>query len=112
MLSAKTIYLAGPDVFKPNYSTIRDQIKAQCSAAGFIPLSPADDETIIGVAGELSNQIYLQNIRYIETADIVMANVQNFRGHEPDSGTVFEIGYAIGRGKAVWCYNVPEISLR
>lgn len=41
-----------------------------------------------------------------------MANIQNFRGHEPDSGTVFEIGYAIGRGKAVWCYNVPEISLQ
>src|SRR5437899_7416599 len=40
-----------------------------------------------------------------------MANVENFRGHEPDSGTVFEIGYAIGRGKVVWCYNVPSISL-
>ena len=39
------------------------------------------------------------------------SNVQDFRGHELDSGTVFEIDYAIGRSKAVWCYNVPTISL-
>lgn len=111
MTKTKTIYLAGPDVFKPDFAAIRDQLKALCRASGFIPLSPADGDPIECDASELSRQIYLQNICHIDNADIVMANVENFRGHEPDSGTVFEIGYAIGRGKAVWCYNVPTINL-
>lgn len=111
MTPTKTIYLAGPDVFKPDFVTIRDRLKTLCRTNGFIPLSPADGDPIDCDASDLSRQIYLQNIRHIEAADIVMANVQDFRGHEPDSGTVFEIGYAIGRGKAVWCYNVPAISL-
>ncbi|MGV8898726.1 MAG: nucleoside 2-deoxyribosyltransferase [Burkholderiaceae bacterium] len=77
----------------------------------FIPLSPADGDPIDCAASELSQRIYLQNFGHIDAADIVMANVQDFRGHEPHSGTVFDIGYAIGRGKAVWCYNVPTSSL-
>lgn len=111
MTLTKTIYLAGPDIFKPDFVVILDQLKMLCRIAGFIPLSPADGDPIDCAASELSHRIYLQNIGHIDAADIVMANVQNFRGHEPDSGTVFEIGYAIGRGKAVWCYNVPALSL-
>lgn len=111
MQPTKTIYLAGPDVFKPDFVMIRDRLKALCRTAGFHPLSPADGELIECDAADLSHRIYLQNIGHIDAADIVMANVQNFRGHEPDSGTVFEIGYAIGRGKTVWCYNVPTLSL-
>lgn len=107
----KKIYLAGPDVFKPDFETIRDQLKSWCSIEGFHPLSPADGTPIDCDVSDLSRQIYLQNIRYIDAADIVMANVESFRGYEPDSGTVFEIGYAIGRGKDVWCYNVPKRSL-
>jgi nucleoside 2-deoxyribosyltransferase len=41
----------------------------------------------------------------------VLANVADFRGYEPDSGTCFEIGYAIARGKDVWCYHVPAVPL-
>ncbi len=110
-LRPKTIYLAGPDVFKTDFVAIRDRLKSLCSAAGFIPLSPADGDPIDCHPSELSHQIYLQNVRLIDSADIVMANVEHFRGLEPDSGTVFEIGYAIGRGKLVWCYNVPKVSL-
>ena len=111
MVPTKIIYLAGPDVFKPNFINIRDSLKKLCRESGLIPLSPADGDPVECDTSELSSQIYLQNIRHIDAADIVMANIENFRGHEPDSGTVFEIGYAIGRGKAVWCYNVPAISL-
>ncbi len=110
-MNPKTIYLAGPDVFKPDFAAIRERLKTLCRAAGFVPLSPADGDPIECDASELSKQIYLQNIAHIDNADIVMANLENFRGYEPDSGTVFEIGYAIGRGKTVFCYNVPAISL-
>jgi nucleoside 2-deoxyribosyltransferase len=110
-MKPKTVYLAGPDVFRPDFAAIRERLKALCRAAGLAPLSPADGDPPACDPSELSRRIYLQNIEHIEHADIVMANLENFRGHEPDSGTVFEIGYAIGRGKQVFCYNVPTLSL-
>lgn len=33
-----------------------------------------------------------------------MANLNTFRGHEPDSGTCFEVGYAAALKKPVWGY--------
>ena len=33
-----------------------------------------------------------------------MANLNDFRGNEPDSGTVWEVAYAIGTGKKVVAY--------
>lgn len=43
-----------------------------------------------------------------------MANLNPFRGAEPDSGTVFEVGYAIALGKPVWGYldDARPIALR
>ena len=40
-------------------------------------------------------------------ADAVLANLDFFRGPEPDSGTCFEVGYAVARGKPVFGY-IPE----
>ena len=105
------VYAAGPDVFDPEYPAIKQRIKDACRAAGLVALCPADDE-ILGVDGlPLSQCIQEANLALIDRADVVMANVRNFRGLEPDSGTVFESGYARGKGKPVWCYNVPTSSL-
>ena len=57
MKPMKTIYLAGPDVFKPDFVTIRDRLKTLCRANGFIPLSPADGDPIDCDASDLSRQI-------------------------------------------------------
>ena len=37
----------------------------------------------------------------------MLANLDFFRGAEPDSGTCFEVGYAVARGKTVVGY-LPE----
>jgi len=42
----------------------------------------------------------------ISEADTVIANLNPFRGCEPDSGTCFEIGCAIALGKQVIAYLV------
>jgi len=41
----------------------------------------------------------------IADCDYVMANLSPFRGFEPDSGTVFEVGYATALGKKVVGYS-------
>ncbi len=105
------IYLAGPDVFQPDYAQYKARIKQWCAELGLTALCPGDDEVSGEDKAEMARRIYEINIALIESADYVVANVCNFRGHEPDSGTVFEIGYAVGRGKKVWCYNTPAQDL-
>ncbi len=92
----KKVYLAGPDVFFHDAALRAEQHKTLCLSHGFEPLHPADsiENTATG--------IYQANIQLIQQADAVLANLNAFRGAEPDSGTAFEVGYAIAR-------NIPVI---
>ena len=49
-------------------------------------------------------KIFENNIGFIDKCDILVANINNFRGWEPDSGTCFEIGYAYSKGKKLYCF--------
>ena len=45
---------------------------------------------------------------YIKQSDIVIANINAFRGKEADSGTIWECGYASALGKKVFGYMKKE----
>lgn len=111
MSAQPRIYMAGPDVFQPDYARHKARIKQWCAELGLVALCPGDDEVSGADKAEVARRIYEINIALIDSADYVVANVCDFRGHEPDSGTVFEIGYAVGRGKKVWGYNTPAQDL-
>lgn len=91
-------YLAGPDVFRPDALTWAAAARALCRDQGVEALIPLDGEAS-GAAG-----IYAQNIALIRAADVVLANLNAFRGAEPDSGTSFEVGYATALGRPVIGY--------
>lgn len=94
----KKIYLAGFDVFAPDAVRRGAQMKLMCAEKGFIGLYPFDNEA------ETAPAIFTGNCGLIDEADIVIANLNPFRGDEPDSGTCFEVGYAFAKGKAVYGY--------
>lgn len=94
----KTLYLAGPDVFYPDALPRAEKHKAICRLYDFEPLHPLDQQT------PLAKAIYRTNIALIKRADAVIANLCPFRGPEVDSGTAFEVGYAIALGKPVVGY--------
>jgi nucleoside 2-deoxyribosyltransferase len=101
----KKIYLAGPDVFEPNAVEMGENLKQLAEEYGFIGLFPLDN--IIPAKGtpqKTARAIRDANIKLLESADIVMANLNPFRGIEPDSGTVFEVGYAAALKKDIYCY--------
>jgi nucleoside 2-deoxyribosyltransferase len=101
----KKIYLAGPDVFDPDAIRVGEKLKQLASEYGFIGLFPLDNSiTTKGTPHEVARAIRDANIKLIESADIIMANLNPFRGIEPDSGTVFEVGFATALGKEVYCY--------
>lgn len=100
------IYLAGFDVFRPDAQAHGERLKAACTAHGFTGVYPLDGELPAGLSGRAAAQwIYESNVALIRQCDAVMANLNAFRGHEPDSGTAFEVGFAAALGKAVWAYT-------
>lgn len=94
----KKVYIAGPDVFAPNSIQIGEHHKSVLKQFGFEGLYPLDNQCTTSI------DIALGNYKLIDKCDFVIANVNSFRGFEPDSGTACEIGYAIAKGKKVYCY--------
>lgn len=108
----KRIYLAGFDVFRPDARQWGRTLQTLCNKYGFQGLYPLDNQAPRNLSGkELARWICQANLALINQADIVMANVNPFRGAEPDSGTVFEVGYATALGKPVWVYTEENRSL-
>ncbi|MDP5239337.1 nucleoside 2-deoxyribosyltransferase [Uliginosibacterium sp. 31-16] len=91
-------YLAGPDVFRPDALEWAAQARALCRRHGVEALVPLDGEALT------AEGIYFQNVAMIRAADGVLANLDAFRGAEPDSGTSFEVGFALALGKPVVGY--------
>lgn len=101
----KKIYLAGPDVFKSNAKKHLDELKALCAKYGYEGLSPLDNVPMKSSEPSMvAASIYVANLAMIDSADIVMANLNDWQG-EPDSGTSFEVGYARAKGKEIWTYR-------
>jgi nucleoside 2-deoxyribosyltransferase len=98
-------YLAGFDVFRTDALAHGERLKALCAQWGHQGLYPLDNAGPPGLSGpDLARWIFEANLALIRQADGVLANVNNFRGAEPDSGTAFEIGFAAALGKPVWAY--------
>lgn len=93
------VYFAGPDVFSRSYGAFKTMVVADCVELGLEPLFPGDE-----VTGTDPAAIFRDNLALIDRADVVVANLNPFRGTEPDSGTVFELGYAYARGKRLFGY--------
>jgi len=106
------IYLAGFDVFRKDAVEHGERLREACLRHGFVGLYPMDNKLPSALHGRaLAQWIYQANIELIKAADFVVANLNPFRGSEPDSGTSFEVGYAIALGKSVWAYIDDEKTL-
>jgi len=98
------IYLAGPDVFLPDAIEIGRRKAAICADHGVTGLYPLDN-TVDLAAGDASLSIFKGNEAMMDAADAIIANLTPFRGPSADAGTVYELGYAAGRGKFCLAYS-------
>ena len=97
------VYVAGPDVFSSHWDEFRQELSQYAVSRGITPIFPhskPDDSPA---------DIYQCNTSLIKQADAVIANLQCFRGSEPDSGTVFEVGFAVALGRPVWGFNAAGL---
>jgi nucleoside 2-deoxyribosyltransferase len=101
------IYIAGPDVFVRNPKEHGEQLKAVVAMYGIKGVFPMDP-----VITDLKNgdpesgyRIYKSDLQLVTECDAVVANMSPFRGPSMDTGTVFEMGLAVGQGKPVFGYS-------
>lgn len=103
-----TIYLAGPDVFAPD-ALKRLQDKAEQVSKKVTDskvLTPFDLEApVLDSKKEVGYKIRHNNLEMIRSCDVILANLNPFRGDEPDSGTVYEVAFATALGKKVVAYR-------
>lgn len=107
------IYLAGPDIFRPDHAAVFRDLKQLCAALGLEGVAPSDASIDLAGAAtgdEEAERIYQGNIALIRDCSGIVANLQPFRGLEPDAGTVFEVGFAVALGRPVVGYGVPADS--
>ena len=95
---ALRVYLAGPDIFRPDADGWAVAARQLLAAHGLQALIPIDGDQVS------ANGIYHANLEMIRSADAVLANLNAFRGVEPDSGTCFEVGFAAALDKPVIGY--------
>lgn len=101
----KKIYIAGPDVFEADSIEIGKSLVQMCQKYGYEGLYPLDNVVDFSQnKHKIAQDIFDANITMIQDADIIISNLNPFRGKEADSGTVFECGYAYGLGKEVYGY--------
>jgi len=111
--SVPRVYLAGPDVFRPDGAQVFAQLAAACTRLGLVAVPPSDGNLPAGFQGDddaRAQRIYADNIALIRGCHGVIANLAPFRGLEPDSGTVFEVGFAVALGLPVVAYGIPADS--
>ena len=102
------VYLAGPDVFRNNTTEHFTHLKELALKYNINALSPFDNEII----NSSSSEIFRANIGLINNVDVVIANINPFRGLCMDDGTAFEIAYAYSKGIPSYGYsNVNELTL-
>jgi nucleoside 2-deoxyribosyltransferase len=99
------LYFAGPDVFRPDVTRWAERVRTLCHELGHVALLPLDGEATTAAA------IFRNNLELLAEADAVIANLNPFRGAEPDSGACVEIGYALALGKPVLGYADSLASL-
>lgn len=99
-------YIAGFDVFRPDAVEWMEVQRELLRRYGIEGLFPLDNEATD------SAEIFRGNTGMIDRCDFVIANLNPFRGAEPDSGTAFEVGYACRAGKQVYGYLSDGRTLR
>lgn len=108
--SRPLVYLAGPDVFRPDATALGRRKKELCASLGLEALFPLDDLDLPTDLGdrpmdEQAAALFAACVELMDRCVAGLANLTPFRGPSADVGTVLELGYLTGQGKPVVGYT-------
>lgn len=98
-----SIYLAGPNVFKRNAIQDLTELKLIAKKYNQIGLAPLDNAVDMDDSN-VATKIFLGNVDLMDKCQVIIANLEPFRGPNVDDGTAFEIGYGFAKGKLIYGY--------
>ncbi len=103
------VYIAGPERYDADCAEQYARMKALCAENGLFAIVPTDEIPGIPAAntGDIYTDAYLIFLRqqqHVRDCDIILANLNDFHGWEPDSDTSFECGMAYQLGKKMFSY--------
>ena len=99
------LYLAGPDVFRPDAVEYAQTQRNLCEQYGFIGLHPMDNNIDLSESSmRTATKVYRGDINQIKACDLIIANCNAFRGALIDDGTAYELGYGNALGIPTYGY--------
>ncbi len=90
-----------------------EEIRALLDGSGWNPVFPVDllpDGTPMDISGVKTIQSHC--LAHLDACEAILAEVSPWYGHQPDAGTVFEIGYAAAKGLEVILWTDDPTPLR
>ena len=99
------VYLAGPGVFRPDAKLFGKMLQEKCARVGLQGCFPLDNE-FAGISPQQeAPAIYRSNVKLIDSAQAIIADISPFRGPNMDPGTAWEIGYGVAKGLPVYAWS-------
>ena len=96
-LRKPVVYLADFEMFLPTCPETVAYWKKTCEKYGLIGLFPGDGSPV-KEGPNFWQRIFEHDVNYMKESDMCIAQLDDWRGHEADSGTAFELGYFIAKG--------------
>jgi nucleoside 2-deoxyribosyltransferase len=112
MKPVRSLWLAGPEAWLPDFDIQASRQRALCLEGGFEVLPPA--RMPIGDTGDEleARHFYAARMAQLRQADAGVINLTPFRGPAADTATVFEAGVLAGLGKPTFAYLNVTSELR
>ena len=103
------VYVAGPERYDPSAQTWYASVRELGDRLGLQVIVPTDE--VCPLPWELEDDpcarayhIFHRQQQHVRDCDILIANLNDFHGWEPDSDTAFECGMAFQLGKKLYGY--------
>lgn len=105
MFENEKIYIAGPECFYTDGNLILKAMRCRAESLGFGVTLPNDHPLDMGnpELKKRADSIFEDLKVVMNESTAIVADLEAYRGSEPDSGTIYEIGMAYARG--IRCYG-------
>lgn len=109
----EAIYIAGPECFYTYGYDMLAAMRARAQSLGFGVTLPNDHPLDMENPRKTkrADSIFKDLEKDMEETTVIIADLEAYRGPEPDSGTVYELGMAYARGARCYGYTRDKRSL-
>ena len=113
LFEKEAIYIAGPECFYTHGYDMLAAMKARAVSLGFGVTLPNDHQLDMENPDKRkrADSIFSDLDEVMKDTTVIIADLEAYRGAEPDSGTVYELGMAYAKGARCYGYTRDKRSL-